>query len=848
MDQHRVKFLLKTAYRESRKNLGRLILFMSSIVAGVAALVSINSFNVSLTDDINLQAASLLGADIAITSNVAMSPKALSIIDSIPGTKASETELLSMVYIPKSDQSQFVKLKGLKGDFPFYGKLLTQPTSASKNFQNNNTILVEQSMMLQYKLAIGDSIKIGTEKFVIEGALLTTFGSASIGSTFAPTIYLKESTLIEKTGLVQQGSIVNYSMYYKTPKGFDADKWKEKTRPRLRVEKLRAETIDDRKENLREAFGNLNYFLNLVALISLLLGCIGVASSVFIYVKLKINSIAILRCLGLKTNEAFLVYFFQIVVLGFLAAIIGALIGSFVQVILPKILKDFLPMQVNLQISWISVLNGILLGTLVTLLFALLPLIEIRNISPLRTIRSGVEEEKSKFSLLSIMAYLSIFLVIIGFLYSMTKSIKDSSIFAFGILIIFCVLWIVSKIIMKMLRKVISPNIPFALRQGLSNLYRPNNQTAILLLSLGLGTSILTTLYLVQGLLLGNVEKMNSGDQANTILFGIESSQIKSIEDSTKNVFQQPVLQSVPIVTMNLVGWKGKTKEEWMQDSTKMRGGRWAMNREARVTYRDTIGTGESLVSGKMNRPVKSPNDSIYVSLGDSYAEALDVKLGDEMIFDVQGVRMKTYVGSMRKIEFNNMSTRFFILFPTGVLEEAPQFHVLVTKTKNESTTAAYRSSIVKAFPNVSVVDLGSILKSLNEIISKVSGVIKFMAVFSLITGIIVLISSLMLSKFQRINESVLLRTLGTKKKMIYAINFYEYLCIGLLSSLVGVFFAVISTYLIAKFQLKLDYDLSWTPILLIVLFFTLITVLIGLFNSREIVNNPPLEILRKEA
>jgi putative ABC transport system permease protein len=843
----RWKYLLTLAAKDSRKNVGKLILFMSSIIAGIAALVSINSFNTSLTDDINLQAASLLGADIATTSNKAFEPKAIAFMDSLPAEKASEMEVLSMAYIPSRDQSQIVRLKGVKGNFPFYGKINTQPIAAAQNYQKDNSILVDQTLLLQYSLQPGDSIKLGNLSFVISGSLLNTFGSASITSSFAPTIYIGEEGLM-KSGLIQPGSLVNYALYYKTKSGFDADDWKEKNRNKLRSLGVRAETIDDRKENLREAFGNLNYFLNLVALVSLLLGCIGVASSVFIYIKSKVNSIAILRCLGIKTNEAFFIYFIQIFVLGFIAVILGAIIGSTIQIVLPKLLKDFLPMEVNLQVSWSSIFNGIFIGTLVTTLFAMLPLVEIRDISPLRTIRSIVDgDNKSKKPIVRYALYFAILLVIFIFLYRMTGSWKESAIFSSGLLLTFLILIGVSLLIISALKKFKPSGLSFPIRQGISNLYRPNNQTTTLILSLGLGTAILSTLYLIQGLLLNNVEKMDSGDQANTILYGIERDQIKAIEDTTRLVFNQPVIQSVPIVTMKLEGYKGKSKEEWLQDSTARRG-RWAMNREARVTYRDTIATGEQLIEGSMDHHVKSPSDSIYVSLGDSYAEALGVKIGDEIIYNVQGVNMKTYVGSLRKIEFNNMSTRFFVVFPTGVLEEAPQFSVLVTKTKDAMNTAKYRSSIVKAFPNVSVVDLASILKSLNDIISKVSAVIKFMAIFSLITGIIVLISSLLLSKFQRINESVLLRTLGSKKNVIYKINFFEYLSIGLISSIIGVMFSILATFFIAKYQFRLDYALDWTPILLVIGLITSVTLLIGLFNTREIINNPPLEILRREA
>jgi putative ABC transport system permease protein len=356
---------------------------------------------------------------------------------------------------------------------------------------------------------------------------------------------------------------------------------------------------------------------------------------------------------------------------------------------------------------------------------------------------------------------------------------------------------------------------------------------------------VLTTLFIIQGLLLNNVQQMDAGNQPNMILYGIESAQKDALAELTSE-YEMPVIQQVPIVTMRLVEWKGKSKSEWLADSTRKARG-WAIHREARVTYRDTLDTNEEVIAGDFIGARKSPGDSIFISLAEGYAEGLDVGIGDELVFNVQGTRLKTYVTSLRKIDFANMNARFFIVFPTGVLEKAPQFQVLVTKSPDTRTTARYRSEVVKTFPNVSVVDLGMILETLGEILNKVSYIIKFMAAFSILTGLIVLISSLLLSKFQRIQESVLLRTLGASRKQVYRINATEYAFLGALSAATGIIISLMGSYLLAKFQLELAFKIQWWPIILVFVIVVLLTVMIGLLNSREVVNKAPLEILRKE-
>lgn len=817
---------------------------MSCIVLGIAALVAINSFNYNLVDDIEDQSKTLLGADMVISGNRPLDEKMMAAVDSLPGERATEVELFSMAYLSKTDDSQFVRIKGVEGNFPFYGKLKTVPVNAGKQYQANQSALVDDGMMIQYGLEVGDSLKLGDIYVQIGGRLQSAFGSIGAGSSFAPTLYIGKDVL-DRTNLVQTGSMLDYGYYYNLPASIDPDKWEDDHRELFRNESMRIQTVEDQKDNLKEAFSSLNYFLNLVALVSLLLGCIGVASSVMIYVKNKVNSIAIFRCLGMKGRDAFIIYFAQIFFLGTISVLIGALLGSAIQVYLPVVLKDFLPYEVNMDWSWRAFSEGTIIGLVITMLFAMIPLISIRTISPLMAIRSAVDNTAKKRDWLQWAVYAAIIVSIYVFLWKLTGSIVDAGAFTAGLLVAFAVLFGVAKLITWGVRRFFPRGWSFVFRQGLSNLYRPNNQTQTLIVSIGLGTAILTLLFIIQGLLLENVGSMDAGNQPNMILFGIEKEQKDQLATMTKE-FDLPIIQQVPIVTMKLEAWQGRSRAEWFADTTRT-ASRWAINREARVSFRDTLNPDEKLIRGTFTGNVK-PGDSIFVSLADNYADGLDVDLGDELVWNVQGALITTYVGSIREIDFRSMQTRFFILFPNGVLENAPQFHVLVTKSPNTETTAKYRSAVVKAFPNISVIDLGMILVALNDILKKVSYIIQFMAGFSILTGLIVLISSLFLSKYQRIKESVLLRTIGAVRSQILKINFTEYFLLGSLSALTGIILALIGSFLLAKYQLELDFDIRWMPILAVFLVVVVLTVGIGLFNSREVLTKSPLEVLRKEA
>ncbi|MCB0669541.1 MAG: FtsX-like permease family protein [Saprospiraceae bacterium] len=817
---------------------------MSSIVLGIAALVAINSFNYNLLEDIDQEAAALLGADLVVTSNRPMGPDSKKILDSLEAERASEIEMLSMAFFPEHSTSQFVRIKALEGAFPFYGALETEPPEAASEFKEDKFAVLDETIMLEQGLKINQHVRLGDETFKIIGQIKKSIGSSGMRSTFAPAVYISK-TYIDSTGLIQPGSLVNYSYYYKVNPDFPVDIWKEELVDELRKESMRMETVSDRQENVSDAFAGLYDFLNLVALVALLLGCIGVASSVFIYIKSKISSIAIFRCLGLRSTDAFLIYFIQIGAFGLLSVFIGVILGSAVQVLLPMVLSDFLPFEVEFSLSWKAILEGLFIGLTMTLLFSFLPLLSAGKVSPLRTLRMVGNPEIKWNERSSILVFFGILISILIFLYRMTGEWELSFLFILGLLGSFTILYLFARLIIYLVQRFFPRHLSFSIRQGISNLYRPNNQTTILLVSIGLGTAVLTTLFIIQGLLLQNVAQMDAGNQPNMFLFGIETPQKDSVAEMVQ-ARDMPLIQQLPIVTMRLEGWKGRSKADWLEDSTRTARG-WAIHRESRVTYRDSLDSNEELVRGDFRKTGDGFKDTIFISLATAYAEAMDVDLGDEMEFNVQGTLLKTYVGSIRKIDNANMRARFLILFPPGVLEKAPQFHVLVTKSPSPQITAELRNDVVKTFPNVSIVDLGMVLETIREILAKVAYIIKFMAIFCILTGLIVLLSSLMLSKYQRIKESVLLRTLGASRSQINAINFIEYLFLGSLSALTGIIIALISSYVIARFQMDLDFIFNWMPVIVMFLSVVIFTVLIGILNSREVVNKPPLEVLRKE-
>jgi putative ABC transport system permease protein len=838
------RWLLIMAWRDSRRNRSRLFLFISSIILGIAALVATFSFGYNLQQDIDKQAKTLVGADLVIESNKKVNDRTEKLLDTLGDKQSQERTFASMVYFTKNNGTRLVQVRALQGEYPYYGSLETMPSTAGKNFRNERKALVDKTLMLQFDAKPGDSIQVGDVTFEIAGALNKAPGRTGLSTTVAPPVYIPLQYL-EQTGLLQKGSRVSYNYYYKYDGEVDIEKIISSIEPRLQEAGLDYDTVDERKRNTGRSFEDFTQFLTLISFIALLLGCIGVASSIHIYIREKISSIAILRCLGVNSAQAFLIYLIQIACIGLAGAVIGATLGTVIQKILPTVFKDFLPVEITMVISWRAIIQGIALGVMISVLFGLLPLVSVRNISPLYTLRLSFETVRPLRDPLKWLIWLFIFLFVAGFTWWQIESPGQALVFTFSILAAFMLLAAVAKLQMALVRRFFPSSWNYLWRQGFANLYRPNNQTLILVITIGLGALFIGTLYFIQSILVNRVSLSASGNQPNMVLFDIQSSQKEEVTALAKN-FRLPLIQQVPIVTMRVEEINGKTAEEAKKD-TAFKVSRRAFDGEFRVTYRDTLTDSEKLKTGKLGAPVKSPGDMIYISMEERYAQRINVKIGDSILFNVQGALVPTVIGSLREVDWNRVQTNFRVVFPSGVLEKAPQFHVLVTRVSSPQESAKFQQAAVRSFPNVSIIDLGLILSVLDDVLSKIAFVIRFMAAFSIITGVVVLIASVLISKYQRIQESVLLRTLGASRKQILVINALEYFFLGGLAAATGILLSLAGSWALAKYRFESSFTPQWWPVAILFLSISLLTVLIGLINSRSILNKPPLEVLRRE-
>ncbi|MEE4248832.1 MAG: hypothetical protein V2I33_25930, partial [Kangiellaceae bacterium] len=380
---------------------------------------------------------------------------------------------------------------------------------------------------------------------------------------------------------------------------------------------------------------------------------------------------------------------------------VGSMIGVVLQSLFPYLLKSFLPFDIEMTISIQPVFIGVLLGFFMSVLFALIPLLHTWYVSPLKVLR--VSEEPVQPRSVRTMVYGAILLFLYLFSFWLLDNAAYALMFVVAAVVTFIIIALVANFFMKMVRRFFPKTWNFSARQGLLNLYRPNNQTVVLVLAIGLGTFLISTLYFTKDMLLAKTEVGQTAENANIIILDVQSHQREAMADQlVKN--DVPILDNIPLVTMRMHKIKDKLVNDLRQDSTRQVRG-WILNHEFRTTYRGELVASETLLEGEWTPELK-PNAPVTISISDNLAADAKVAVGDKIVFNVQGVLMETTVGSIRQVDWGRMQLNFSIVFPKGVLEDAPQFSVFTTAADNEQVSANLQRNLVTKFPNVTIIDL----------------------------------------------------------------------------------------------------------------------------------------------
>lgn len=842
-----MQFVFNLTVREIRSSWRRLLFFFLCIAIGVGSIVALRSLIQNLSLAVGGDARALLTADIDVSSTSDFSPSEISLIEQTINNSSivearNETINTSAMTRPTDESNEtlsFIELKGVEPPFPLVGSfILSDGSPFDFKLLENNGAIVQPILLEDLNLKVGDKIRIGEADFQIRATFEEEPGGTGGGFRQGSRVFV-EKKAFDEAGITKNSSRVRRQILYRTSE--NPTELTKQLRETLKGTTLRVRSYRDTQENLNEQFARTENYLSLTGLLILVLGGVGVWNVARVFVEQKQKAVAVLKCLGAGANKIIAVYLLQILALG--------LVGSFFGVFLAQCALWFaqarfaadLPEKLSYVVPFSAALQGVLLGILISLLFSALPLLQVRNIKPNLLLRDETGEKIRRLDWTKWIFGAVCLGGLLGLAVWQAGSLMVGAFFLVALGLTTGILYLTAAALTLILRRVKFFG-SFALSQAVNSLYRPGNQTRIILLAVGLGAFVVLAVQSLQSNLIREFDFSRNERLPSMFFIDVQRSQVEELRNLIKQMSNEEP-EITPTVRARVAAING---EPFDFTNPEMRQQQGRIGREFAVTYRPNLDKNETIVAG--NWWDASATDVMEVSVLDDMSETLKVKVGDYITFDISGRKIPAYVSSIRKIDVRNTRTAFVFVFRPGSLEKAPQSYAATILNRLDQTQRArIQRATIEKFPNVQVIDVADIIAVVQKLVNNFVLAISFVGGFVILSGILILIGSIGLTKSQRIYENAILKTLGAKRPILTTILFAEYGILGILAGIIGAGFATLLSFAVSKYILSIEWQFDFVLVLLGVFITAILVMFVGALASFDVLFRKPLNTLRSQ-
>jgi putative ABC transport system permease protein len=845
-----MRFVVLMALRETRSAWKRLVFFFVCIAVGVGAIVALRSVIQSVRGVLSTEARTLIAADILLSTDrpwqKGTPERIASRMAAISGaTRIDSIEMATMArpIDENAGVTKVVELRAVQPGFPFYGHLTLQDGRPySHSLVVNNGALVRPELLAQLGLSVGDQIVIGRARFTVRGVIATEPGRSLSAFSLGPRVLIDYEDLPE-TGLLAFGSRVMRQMLLRVPEG-EIDDLTSELETQLRPQFVRVRSYRDRQEQIGEDFERAENYLSLVGLVIVVLGGIAVSSVTRVFVRQKIRSIAVMKCVGGTSRLILAVYLVQALTLGLLGSLIGVALAWMAIAAIPADMNQIGTLTVPYGLSWSAATQGVGIGVLVALLFAMVPLLEVRQVKPSLLLRHDTSGRRRDWFQIAAAAVVATALVALASWQA--ASVRVGLGVCVGFIVLTAVLHGMGWLLIRMTRPLARSRW-FPMRQAVLHLARPGNQTRVILLTVGLGTFFIMGVRGLQTNLLNQFALQIGEDTPDLFLIDIQQDQVASLKAFLADRLppeSQP--QLIPVLRARVTGRGGNL------DDVEDLQGRGMLSREYTITYRGRLEPNETMIEGRFPAPAASrQGDSLpEVSIEEGVVERFGIDVGDVMRFDVLGRPIYARVSGIRRVEWRDgRSGGFMFVFGAGTFEDAPHWFIAPVRAKvaDAAQRARLTHDLVVRFPNVSVIDLREILEAVRKVFRVVTVAIDVVGSLVILTGGLILIGAVAVTKFQRVYEAAIFKTLGASSRAIGTMLMVEYGLLGTLAGAIGSFGALALGWGISRYVL----DIPWRPTLhenvIGTVATSLLITIIGVAASADVLRRKPLAALRAE-
>ncbi len=849
------------AWRELRASKAKFSFVILSVAIGVAALIGVRGFSESFQKTILAEARTIMAADLSarmFRQPTAQEAKQLDALQQTTGVRRTWiTETVSMVSAMNDPVPLLVSLKAVNPDeWPFYGSVQMQTASGGQTTDlkaelNDLTVVVGDDLLVRLKVKVGDELKIGEQRFRIAAVVIREPDRMSSTMGLGPRVLISRSGLV-KTGLLQPGSRSGERFLFKLEQQSNIAKVRgqlEKILPEAQVTDFR-ETSPALTEGLDRATG----MLSLICLVAMVLGAVGVAMAMRAHLQQRIDILAIMKSIGARSSDILRIYLLQTLFLGLAGGLLGVALGAGVEWIFPLVLGKLLPIHAHLQLPVRSVFAGLGTGILTTLLFCLPPLLDVRKIRPNLVLRRAVDDgngegqltfwQKIRENKVQWIASVLIVLGLGGIAAALTDSLQVGAWFGAALCALLLFTLGMSALTLRGLRAFLAKtrlHLPSAVRHALANLYRPGNQSSAVLAALGTGVMLILVVFLMQSSVLREMREGAKPDTPNIFLIDMATSELLGVRELLdKQPGARGKMEALPVVSGRIESIDDVPVEKLRVNNYPKR-----LLQSVSLTWADELPAGAKMVSGHWWTSTEARDSGFGLAVVDHVADRLHLHLGSEVNFDSDDQLIKTTVAAIYKNDGEHVYGRSEFILPRKALEGKPVIWYGAAHVDGPQIAAMQRA-LFAAYPTVTVINIADVLDTIQGFVGQITQVVRFLAAFSMLSGVVILASSVASTRYRRIREVVVLKTIGATRGRIATVFSVEFIVLGLLSGVVGVIFANLLTKALLH-RLDVPFHLDWLAGLVALVSSAVLATATGWVASARILGQKPLQVLREE-
>ena len=839
-----MKFIVRMAWRETRGAWRHVALFVTCIALGVAALVGVGTFATNLERTLGREARALMGGDVELRSARPLGLAARDALERLRDSGALTTEireLAGMARSPRDGRTALVEVKAVGARYPLYGRLDIEPARPPRDLLAGAGALVEAPLLDRLGVSVGDRLLVGTATFTIRGVVRREPDRAGGLLTLGPRVLIADEAL-DATGLVQFGSRVRHRALLRLPEGTPAARVRDDVTRALDDPAIRVVAFDESQSGLKRFFAQLTTYLGLTGLVSLLVGGIGVASAMRTFIRRKTETIAILKCVGATSRTLFGTYLVQALALGVVGSVLGVGLGLALQPLAMRAFAGLAPFPLEPLVDVRTLVRALAMGVLATGLVVVWPLLSLRAIPPSAILRQEVEPTRRRRPWLAVVPIAA---GLVALALWQAGSLKIGGIFVGASIAALLGLAGLGRGLVRLARALPRAR-SLAWRQGVANLHRPGGQAGGVVVALGIGVMLLVAVGLLEDALDRQIDHEQRREAPSFFFVDIGADQrdaFSRVMATTTGV--APTL--IPVVRARLASVNGERVGRPMLERRRAAGhdALWYFTRDYVLTSMAEPPATNAILRGRWWTPAEAAAGAL-ISVEEAAAKALGVDVGSSLGFDVQGARVDALVTSIRKVDWQTFSTNFFVVFSPGALDGAPTTFVATARVPTASE-ASLQDAIVSAFPNVTVIPVRDILQRAAGILGQISFAIRAIALFSIAAGLTVMAGTLVASRWQRLAESAILRTLGASRATVARVFAVEYACLGAAAGVGGTVLAAALAWIVQRFVLEVPIALAPHLLASGVALATLIALAVGFLATYRLLGHPPMTVLRGE-